>query len=161
MVEVISDTEPTVRFAAWKDELSALASGAIVGALTWVLAYLLTEYVLGMIACRTGSSIVSCSDAGFVSAVIGLILASVAGLTILVRRRIFRPLLVVLAAGISLWGVNGSWLEERSVFSLILSVIITALVYLVFAWFAKIRQFWIALIISVLLVIIFRLAITL
>ena len=161
MVEVVSDTEPAVRFAAWKDEISALASGAIAGVMTWVLTYILTEYVLGMIACRTGSSIIGCNDAGSVSAIIALIIASIAGLTILVRRRIFRPLLVVLAAGISLWGINGSWLEERNIVNFLLTVVVTALVYVVFAWFAKVRQFWIALVISVLLVIIFRLAITL
>jgi hypothetical protein len=161
MVTVVSNTESTVRFGAWKDEISAFVGGTIVGVATWILTYILNQYVIGMIACRADSSIIGCSDAPVVSAAFGLIFASVAGLTVLVRRRVFRPLLVVLAAGISLWGINGSWLVSHNLLDFLLSVVITALVYLVFAWFAKVRQFWISLLITVVLVVIFRLMITL
>jgi hypothetical protein len=161
MVTVVSDTEPTVRFGAWKDEISALVSGAIVGVTMWLLAYILNQYVIGMIACRTGSSIISCSDAPTVSAVVALIFASVAGLTLLVRRRIFRPLLVVLSAILTLWGISGSWLAAHTLVDFLLTVVVTSLVYVVFAWFAKVRQFWISLAISIVLVVIFRVMITL
>ena len=161
MVTVVSDTEPTVRFGAWKDEISALVSGAIVGVIIWILAYILDQYVIGMIACKTGSSIIDCSDAPAVSAAFALVFASIAGLTILVRRRIFRPLLVVLAAGISLWGITGSWLQAHTIVDFLLTIVVSALMYLVFAWFAKLRQFWISLVISIVLVVIFRLMISL
>ncbi len=161
MVKVVSDTEPAVKELVWKDELSALATGAITGVVTWVVAYALNKYVIGTIACRTGSSIISCGDAGVVSAALALIVASIVGLTLLVRQRIFRPLLVVLAAAISLWGIDGSWLNEQSILNFLLTVLLMAVVYLVFGWFTKLRQFWIAAVISVVLVISFRLIITL
>ncbi|MDB5165857.1 MAG: rane protein of unknown function [Candidatus Saccharibacteria bacterium] len=157
MVEVVSNTEPAVRWSAWRDEVSALASGALVGAATWILTYALSEYVIGQIACRAGSSIISCESSVSISAMIALIFASVAGLVLLVRRRVFRPLLVVLAAATTLWGVGASWLVERTLFDFVLTVLISALVYLVFAWFAKIRQFWLALGVLIVLVIVFRL----
>lgn len=161
MVKVISDTEPPVRFGAWQDEVSALVGGALVGLLTWILTYVFSKYVVGLIACQTGSSLIGCGDATSVSAVFALIFASLAGLTLLVRRRVFRPLLVVIAAAATLWGINGSWLVEQSFLSFLLTVILASVIYLVFGWFSKIRQFWLAVVVTVGLVIIFRLLISL
>lgn len=161
MVEVVTDNEPAVKQSVWRDEASVAISGALVGLLIWILTYVLTEYVIGRIACNTGSSIISCSDAPGVSAGFALVFASLAGLTILVQRRIFRPLLVVLMSAITLWGINGAWLNERTVVNVILTIIMAALTYLVFAWFAKLRQFWISAGISLLIVVIFRLLMSL
>lgn len=162
MVQVVSDTEPAVVTSpAWQAELSALASGAIVGVATWILTYILSEYVIGMIACGTGSSLIACSSAPSVSAGLSLVFASLVGLTLLVRRRVFRPLLVVLMAAITLWGINGSWLDERNLANMLLTVLVSALVYVVFSWFAKIRQFWIAFVVSIVLVVLFRLVLSL
>lgn len=157
MVKVISDSEPAVRFGAWKDEASGLVGGALVGLVTWLLTYGLSEYVIGQIACRAGSSLISCDSSVSVSASIALIFASIAGLILLVRRRVFRPLLVVLAAAITLWGVNTTWLVERSFLNFILTVLVAALVYAVFAWFAKIRQFWLSLSVLTIVIVVFRL----
>jgi hypothetical protein len=161
MVEVMSDTEPTVKPSVWQNEVSAALSGALVGLITWILSYILSEYVIGQIACKTSSSIIACSDAPGVSAGFALVFASLAGLTFLVQRRIFRPLLVALASAITLWGVTGSWLNDRSFIDALLTVIMTAIVYLVFTWFAKLRQFWVSALISILLIVIFRLLINL
>jgi len=161
MVKVLSDTEPPVKISAWQDEVSAFVSGALVGLATWILTYLLSEYVIGVIACRSGSSLIGCDDSTAVSAGFALIFASLAGLTLLVRRRVFRPLLVVLAATITLWGINGSWLEQRTLGNVLLTVLIMGLIYLMFAWFGKIRQFGVAIAATVVLVVLFRLILSL
>lgn len=156
MVKVINDSVSTVRFSAWNEEVSGLVSGALVGVVTWLLTYGLSQYVVGQIACQAGSSIISCDSAISVSATIALIIASVVGLILLVRRRVFRPLLVVLAAAVTLWGLNASWLAERNIVDFSLTIIVAALVYAVFAWFAKIRQFWLSLSVLTIIIVIFR-----
>jgi len=161
MVKVLSDNEPPVKFSAWQDEVSAFVGGALVGLATWILTYLLSEYVIGIIACRSGSSLIGCDDTTMVSAGFALIFASLAGLTFLVRRRLFRPLLVVLAATVTLWGINGSWLEERTLGNVLLTMLVAALIYLMFGWFSKIRQFGIAIAVTIVLVIVFRLLLSL
>jgi len=161
MVKVLSDSEPPVKFSVWQDEVSAFVGGALVGLATWTLTYLLSEYVIGIIACRSGSSLIGCDDTTVVSAGFALIFASLAGLTFLVRRRLFRPLLVVLAATVTLWGMNGSWLEERTLGNVLLTMLVAATIYLMFGWFSKIRQFGIAIAVTVALVIVFRLLLAL
>ena len=161
MVQVKTEqVESAVVMQSWRRVLPALLSGAVAGLVAWIGTFLLSEYVIGPIACRVGSSLVSCSDNGAVSGNVALIVAGVVALGLLVRQRALRPLLVVLAAVASLWGL-GSWLADDAWYvSLVLSVVLSALVYAVFAWFSELRRFWVALVVTIALVLVFRLLVS-
>lgn len=161
MVQIKTEqVETAVVMQSWRRVLPTLLSGAIVGLVTWVGTFLLSEYVIGPIACRVGSSLISCSDNAAVSSNVALIVAGVVALGLLVRQRVLRPLLVVLAAVASLWGL-GSWLSNDAWYlSLVLSVVLSALVYAVFAWFSELRRFWVAFAVTIALVLVFRLLVS-
>lgn len=161
MVQIKTEqVETAIVMQSWRRVLPALLSGAIAGLVAWVGTFLLSEYVIGPIACRIGSSLVSCSDNVFVSSNIALIVAGFVALGLLVRQRALRPLLVVFAAMVSLWGL-GSWLSNDAWYlSLVLSVALSALVYAVFAWFSELRRFWVALALTLALVLVFRLLVS-
>lgn len=161
MVKVMNQSEPVVEQGSTRELISAAWIGAVVGVLTWTLTYVLSHYVIGSIACRVGSSLVDCADAVTVAAGIALVISSVVGLVLLVRERAFRPLLVILAALVTLWGLYGAWLEVSSILTIFGGVIVTALVYTVLTWFSRVRNFWVSLGIIIVLTILFRLIVTL
>ena len=67
-------------------------------------------------------------------------MVAIIAVTILVRFAVYRPLLVVLAAVVALWGLS-SWL---STVGTVLTVVFTMLAYVfsysAFAWLARIRN---------------------
>lgn len=152
----IKPVETPVVMQSWRKILPTLLAGVIAGLVTWLATFLLSEYVLGPIACRVGSSLINCSDATIVSSDIALVIGGFAALAIMVRQRVLRPLLVVLGAVISLWGI-GAWLSEDAWYvALPLTVLLSAVLYAVFAWFGELRRFWVALVVTILLVVVFR-----
>lgn len=156
----VEQVETAVVTQSWRRILPTLITGAIAGVVTWLATFLLSEYVIGPIACRVGSSLIGCSDNIAVSSDIALIIGGVVALGLMVRQRVLRPLLVVLAAVVSLWGL-GVWLgDEAWYLSLILSVVLSALIYTVFAWFSELRRFWVALAMTAVLVLVFRLLVS-
>ena len=161
MVKVLDQIEPVVRQETTRELISSIWIGAIFGALTWVFTYILSQYVIGKIACSLGSSLVSCTDAVPVAAGVAVVLASIVGLVFLVRERAFRPLLIVLATIVTLWGINGSWLETPTFVTFLATLLLSALGYTVFGWFSRVRNFPVALAITVVLVIVFRIIIAL
>lgn len=159
MVRVVGAEEPIVGENQWRGLLATVWIGAVNGLLTWLLTYFLSHYVINNIACRLGTSFVACSATDVVSAGIALVIATVVTLVFLVRQRVYRPLLVALAAAVALWGVGGSWLVGASWWTVIFTVLISALVYAAVAWLARIRSFAIALVVVVIAVVVFRLAV--
>ena len=161
MVKVMDQPEPVMEQGSVRELISAAWIGAVVGILTWILTYVLSHYVIGSIACRVGSSLVDCADTVPVAAGIGLILSVIVGMVLLVREMAFRPLLVTLAAAVALWGINGSWLDNPSFLSFFATLIVSTLIFAVFDWFSRVRNFWLSLVVTIILVIIFRLLVVL
>jgi len=122
----------------------ALVIGAIVGLVAFALALILERYVFTPIGCVAESSIVRCEDVTAISHNVALLLALGVGLTLLVRVVAFRPLLVVLASVVALWGIGArlstiSWPAELG-----LTVLIFGLMFVLFAWLAMPRRFWVS-----------------
>ena len=90
------------------------------------------------------------------SMIVAIIISTIAGVANLARLRIYRPLLIGLAAAISLWGlqvITGglAWYWAALVF-----VALFALAYAVFAWLARLRNFILALVVTIVLVVLVR-----
>lgn len=160
MKYVDASVESFAHARSWRDMLAVALIGGLVGAVSWVLLGLLDKYVLKPIACQMGSSVITCDDATYYASGIAVVVAGLIGLVLLVRQMAFRPLLVVLAAAISIWGIGALWLRDLSWLSAFaFSVVIGALFYMVFVWFSEVRKLWLAMICTILLVILFRLII--
>ncbi len=161
MVKVLGQEEPIAGVVSWRLLIPLVITGAAVGLLTLLGVFILNQYVVGQIACQVGSSLITCSAAPLFSSGIALVVTTIAGLIFMVRRRVYRPLLVAIGALISLWGIGASWPEQLTLPSGLLIVIASALVYALLGWFALIRNFIISLAVIVMSVVVVRILIML
>ena len=125
-------------------------SGAIVGLAVWLLTLFIGQVILIPLFCGDSAS-AACTGSTDIAGTFATIIAGIVGLIGLVRFGAFRPLLIVIAAAISLWGLSG-WVNGMFIIGLIWSVLLYALTYVAFAWFARIRPFVPALILVILVV---------
>lgn len=142
------------------DFISVIILGAIIGLFIWGFGAALNRFVFEEYFCQ-GDISSQCGSAKSFSVAAASLVGGIAALTGLIRLRVFRPLLVLIASLVSTWGVvQTSWDLGR--FTGIVAVIVLyALAFGVFAWIARIREFWIALVAMIVLVVAVRLALTL
>lgn len=140
-----------------KKMLIAALIGAAAGLVTWLIGYLIAEFVINPVFCATPDSAAICEIRGTTSFNIALMLASFGGLLAMVRTRIFRPLLVAVAAAVTLWGLMGLIGQEAWYVQLVFTVLISALAYALFTWISQLKSFVIALIISIVVLVGLRL----
>ncbi|MDB5176823.1 MAG: rane protein of unknown function [Candidatus Saccharibacteria bacterium] len=134
--------------------------GVGVGAGAWILTLLIRQVILNPLLCSdaTSSACISAPDtAGAIAAVV----VAIIGVLGLVRLSIYRPLIIVLAVAICLWGLNG-WVAGLPWFEgLAWSVLLYALAYVTFSWLVRPRAFLPAIIIVIVVVVLARLLPTL
>lgn len=133
-------------------------SGASVGFVVWIVALLLERYVFSSFLC--GGVTGGCSDATSYAGVVAIIVGSIAGLVMLTTTQVYRPLLVVIAAALSLWGIASAVGDMRWYWAMLLSMALFGVAYAAFAWFARIRNFVMALVVLVVIVVLARLALS-
>lgn len=74
----------------------------------------------------------------------------------LARLRVYRPLLVVLAATIALWGMHGIVASTAWYWVVAIFAVLFGLSYALFAWIARIRNFVMALVVTIVVVVVVR-----
>ncbi len=122
----------------WK----SAALGVGLGMLLFILTFLLDRYVMRQFACDSVD--VACSAATVSAANVATILVAVTGLFAAIRIQMFRPLIVVVAGALVLWGLGGwvaglSWGEQLGWEALLYS-----LAYLLFSWITNFtRTVWV------------------
>ena len=129
--------------------------GAGLGILSWLLTLLVRQIVFVPLFCGDPSNSL-CVGATGGAGVIALLLTMIAGLLGLVRLGVYRPLLVVLAVGVSLWGIAGWTANLFWVESLLWSVLLYLLVYVAFTWLVRPRSFPLTVVLVVIVVILTR-----
>lgn len=130
--------------------------GAGIGAVAWVIALVVKHIALVPLFCgdpTTGLCVGADNTAGAIASV----LAAFVGLLGLVRLSVYRPLLIVVAVAIGLWGL-GSLLSGLMWFeSLGWMVLLHAIMYVLFAWIVRPRSFVVTLLLVLIAVILVRL----
>ncbi len=129
--------------------------GAGLGLLYWLLTLLLKQVIFVPLFCGDPANVM-CVGATGSAGVVSLVLTSVAGLLGLVRLAIYRPLLVALAAAVSLWGLAAwtapmFWLETAA-----WSAALFAASYALFTWLVRPRSFPFALVLVIVAVVLIR-----
>ena len=138
--------------------LSELAGSMMIGGVVGLLVagsyLLLRQYVFTATLCP-GDEASTCLQSPVYSTIVAMVVGAITGLTLLVRARIFRPLLVILGSTISLWILVTQPMVTTLVWywTLVAMTILFALVYGLFAWMARIRSFIVAVIVTILLVV--------
>ena len=139
------------------DLIGVLLLGAATGLIILGLGMIFNRFIFDAYFCQ-GDATAECINARNYSAVVASVIAAIAALGGLVRLRVYRPLLVVIASMVSLWGVvqivwNLYWL-----IAVLVVAVLYALAFGLYSWVARIRTFWISLLIIVLLALAVRLA---
>lgn len=126
--------------------------GVMLGAVSWVLALLADKFLLTPMACSSESTTGICLNSEVIAGNGVLVIMGIIGVLGLVRLGVYRPMLVALAAAISLWGVTG-WVDGLQWYEgLFWMAALYALVYLVFTWLARPRMFLMAIILTLLVI---------
>lgn len=136
--------------------LAALV-GLAVGALTWLVSWFFQHVIFNSLVCH--SSVVSCAENGNVAFNVAAVLMAVVGVVALVRSGIYRPVLVSIAALVSLWSLQTllsglGWFE-----ALLWTAALYGFSYTLFAWVLKIYNLTLAIGLLVVLVVLVRIAI--
>jgi hypothetical protein len=161
MAKLENVEEQTVKISPFvsltaRDIMSTFVAGLIVGILYLGASYLLNTYVFGNVLCRAQAS-ADCAQAPVYSMIVASVLSGLVGIGLLVRLRIYRPLLVVAASLISLWGIGALLFNLPLYAAFIISAILFGLCYAVFTWFIRIRSFILAMVAVVVLIVVLRL----
>lgn len=141
-----NDSSASGQFSRWLDPIDmqpqqiirVVFLGAFVGLLFWGTSLFLHSSLLSPVLCVELSNDI-CAESLAASSGIATIIVAIVGLLGLVRFGVFRPLLVVIAVSISLWGL-GVWLQPLAWYeAMSWSILLYALQFIAFAWLARFR----------------------
>lgn len=135
-------------------------SGLVVGLAMYALYLVLERFVFGPILCKEVAGFATCDSKESFAGGAAIIVGSLAALVLLVRERVYRPLLVVLAVGLSLWGIFALIVTLPWVLAGIASAIIFGLAYALFAWLAQPINFIVAGLLVAVAVVVIRLVLS-
>lgn len=155
------DDMPTTmpRLMTWRDAVNTLIVGAVIGLAALAVYFLLDKYVFtpGLCANQMDIDPARCENKEYFASTLAMIVAGLGGLFALVQQRVFRPLLVVLLVTVGLWDVLPLIAGAEWWVSTLLSGLVFAIAYLAFAWLVQLRNFYLALGVSVLVIVVMRL----
>src|SRR5690242_16226370 len=112
----------------YRDIINSAVAGLVVGLVYMIALYLLNTYVFSSVLCRPQSAN-ECSQAPAYAAAVAAVISALLGLGALVRLRIYRPLLVVIASVISLWGIGTLLLGVKWYAAALIAALLFALCY--------------------------------
>lgn len=150
----IERVEPFIQMPI-RDAVTVLLSGVITGAIVAVGYYLLQNLVFSAVMCREGAS-ASCGDAPVYAMTVSMIIGGLAGLIILAQARVYRPLLIVIAAAIMMWSFHTLIGDMIWYWGLIVMAVLFGLTYTLFAWIARLRSFVAAVVVIAITVVLLR-----
>lgn len=136
-------------------------TGVGIGALFFILTFLVGHFIIEPLYCGTSLNVASCSTSVGISGNIATILAGTVGLGIMVSLRVIRPIIVAIATAILLWGLSTwtvglGWGEAVG-----WSALLYGLSYLLFAWICRYSQTVPVIIVVILVSVVARIVVTL
>lgn len=157
MVKFVQTSPEITEMSTRQALFSPLFIGAGVGLFGYLLTLGIRYLFINNLFCRSADMANICNDGWNIAWITAHVIVGVASVFALVRAGVYRPLLVVLAAFVALWGLGGliqplSWplafLAETALF---------ALAYALFAWLASLSKLFISGILIVIVVVVIRL----
>lgn len=159
MVQVIQDeTYPqaiSMSFSWWQ----ILVTGIGVGALYFILTFLIERFVIDVLYCGSSFDAANCSNSIGIAGNIATILVGTIGLGIMVSLRVVRPIIVVIGTAVSLWGlsvwtVGLGWGEIVA-----LSALLYGLSYVLIAWICRYNETIPVIIVAILIAVMARIVV--
>jgi len=160
MAQVII-TDQQVISTSWREWGRTIVFGATTGLIFWLLTILLQRYVIDPIVCKQALNATLCSNSTPLSGNIATILTAVIALVFMVRSGIARPVIIAVATAALLWDL-AAWTDGLFwVEAVLWSIGLYALTYALFAWITRYATLWVTIVVSLLIVVIIRIALVL
>lgn len=141
--------------------IRSAATGAGVGLAGWLLSLAVSNFFIVPVFCRSVDAFGVCAQGGDVAWATAFLVVSVVAVFVLVRQSVYRPLLVVLAALVALWGIV-PWLAPLAWYwAALWNIVLFGLAYAIFAWLATVENFLYSLIATTVVIVLARLALML
>lgn len=153
MAELGEEQSSMITDMSIRQLIQVLGGGLVIGAVVGGLTLVLATYLFKVTPCVAET----CSTGGQYSAILAGIVGGAAGLFWLMRVQVFRPLLVVLAVTIALWGIALNILNWPWYAVVMVSAGLHAVAYGFFAWVSRIRLFWVVIVLVLLTIVGIRL----
>ena len=139
-----------------KKLLLVILFGVIAGLVTWGLTRVLDVYVYKAILCSSDTAI-QCASSYQYATTTATIIGAAVGLFGLVKVQAFRPLLIVIASFVAMWGLLLLLVPLPWYVAALAVAGLYGFAFGVFAWLARIRNFYIAIVLIILIVVAVRL----
>ncbi|HWZ65993.1 MAG TPA: hypothetical protein VNX65_04380 [Patescibacteria group bacterium] len=159
----VTDFEPHQKasfFYPLEGEIIRTASlGAVAGLTIPLFSAAFDQWFIKPVFCHANQAAAFCSSTRQLSYGVFTALFATGAIAILVHWQVFRPVLVTVAAGVSMWGFGQQFeaLATRNLFEyLVFSIFLYAIIYLLFYWLVRLRRFAASLIVTIGTVIILR-----
>lgn len=133
---IVDETQPqavSLSYLWWRIALV----GAAFGIIYWALVFVVSHFIIDQLFCRSSVNALACSNSVGLAGNIASILVAAVGLVVLVRLRVLRPLIIVIATGIVSWGL-ASWTEGFAWGEIAFwSALLYSLSYVLFSWISR------------------------
>lgn len=155
MNETASETRSNLVPMTWRELARIGAIGAVIGALSVGLYVLFYTYIFQAVLCRDQAN-TACGQAATYAAITTAFIASFVAVVVLAHIRVYRPLLIILAAILALWGIQSIVVVLPWYWALAGMIAVGALAYSLFAWIARIRSFILSAVVAIVIAVIIR-----
>ncbi len=155
MNETASETRSNLVPMTWRELARIGAIGAVIGALSVGLYVLFHTYIFQAVLCRDQAN-TACGQAATYAAITTAFIASFVAVVVLAHIRVYRPLLIILAAILALWGIQSIVAVLPWYWALAGMIAVGALAYSLFAWIARIRSFILSAVVAIVIAVIIR-----
>lgn len=155
MSETVSETRSNFVPMTWRELARIGAIGAVIGALSVGLYVLFHTYIFQAVLCRDQAN-TACGQAATYAAITTAFIASFVAVVVLAHIRVYRPLLIILAAILALWGIQSIVAVLPWYWALAGMIAVGALAYSLFAWIARIRSFILSAVVAIVIAVIIR-----
>ena len=139
MARVIEAIDPHAAWATMsvKTLTRIFLYGLIVGVVSFMLYVGFDRLIFEPVLCRESAALARCESKGQFAAGAAIIIGSLLGLFLLVRERVYRPILAILGVGVGLWGIYALLGALPVVLAAIASTLVFALAYVLFSWLVQ------------------------
>lgn len=139
MAKVIEASDPHAAWATMSVQMLTriFLYGLLVGVLSFALYVGLDRFVFEPVLCSESAALARCESKSEFSAGAAIVLGSLLGLFLLVRERVYRPILAILGVGIALWGVFALVASLPVVLAAVVATILFAVAYVLFSWLVQ------------------------
>ncbi len=152
MTDADEQTQSIMTDMSPRQTVQVLLLGFIAGLVAAGATLLFSAFVFKTLPCVSEA----CGTGGQYAAVLASIISGATALFWLMRLQVFRPLLVVLAVTVGLWGISLYTLGMPWYAVLAISGGLHAVAYGLFTWISRLRQFWVVIFLTILIVVALR-----